>query len=257
MRTAGSIDETGYLKGYTRRGYTPARCILELAANTLDSKAKNLTFDINRSYICAIDNGVGMDMNNSENMFAMHRENHSNDASRGVSGIGAKPALSILSEQTTVYIYSHKQGDQYIKITVPWDIIHGTGQYTGMITISEMNEDEKKKYIEERTKNNMVDSKEEATGTTIEFIYNDKLSDIINENFINIDDANILKNPLDRIDCVFGRENITIMYSHYEDPSKVMKMYNYFEESTAQYYKGIKTSTIEQWSFKGKTRFHT
>jgi len=261
MISVGNIDETGYLKGFGRRGYTKAKCILELIANAIDAldkiinTNKSIVFNIERDYIKIIDGGFGMNKDAAVNMFSMHRENHSNDRSRGVSGIGAKPAQSNLSNQTEVKIYSHTQNGDYICITAPWDKIHKESKYTNMITINHMNENEKKDFIDERNKYNML-----TTGTTIKFKYNDALNKLILNNFKLVtsseDDDDSLKNPLDRIACVFGRDNVNIRMDHYESNEiKIMKMYNYFGEENSKYYTGISNFKIEQYSSINDDRF--
>jgi hypothetical protein len=264
MKTVGKIDERGYLKGFGRRGYTKPKCMLELCANSMDAldkvntNNKKLLFDIKRESIKMIENGFGMDSETAENMFSMHRENHSKDASRGVSGIGAKPALSNLSNQTEVNIYSHVANGAYICITAPWEKIHKEGQYTNMITIREMTDNEKNEYVAEREKYNMLVNGE-AIGTTIKFKYNDTLNNLIKNNFKQVstsEDDESLKDPVDRIGCVFGKDNVDINLVHYDSVDiKTMDMYDYFGEEDSAYYTGISLYKIEQYSSSSNDRF--
>ena len=60
--------------------------------------------------------------------------------------------------------------------------IHKEGQYTNMITIREMTDNEKNEYVAEREKYNMLVNGE-AIGTTIKFKYNDTLNNLIKNNF--------------------------------------------------------------------------
>ena len=251
----GSINEKGYLNGFTKRGYTFPKCILELVANVNDAFDKisetpagftrTLLFDITPGVIKFIDNACGMSKEGAGNMFSMHNENHASDSSRGVSGIGAKPALSILSKKTKVKLYTRTLNGEYLRITVPWNMIHISGKYTGMISVDEMTEEEKKDFWNDREENNMLLSSQ-AQGTTIEFAYNDELHGVITDNFENISTSN-LKNPLDRIGCVFGRDSVKILYKHYEKREEVreIKLYDYFSENQDSYYKGFSEYTVE------------
>ena len=265
ISSAGRIDERGYLKGFTKRGYTIPKCILELVANVLDSMdkldARNnvlLLFLIQQTVIKMIDTAFGMDRDALDNMFAMHRENHASDSSRGISGIGAKPALSILSNKTEVLLFTRIKGGEYLCAVVPWDQIHKTGQYTGMITIRNMTEEEKLVFIQERS-SQCVD-KDNVHGTTVVFKYNDTLKDAIYENFLDFtpsEKSTSLTNPLDRIGCIFGREKMKIQYKHFEEDDIVLtlKTYNYFDSTyttQADFYKGYSEHCIDHY-YDGKT----
>jgi len=257
----GSINEKGYLNGFTKRGYTFPKCILELVANVIDafekvvSQAegfeKTLLFDIYSGHIKLIDNAFGMTREGAGNMFSMHNENHAGDSSRGVSGIGAKPSLSILSMRTHVTLFTRVFNGEYLCISVPWDKIHSSGKYTGMISVKEMTAEQKDTFCKERSHNNML-YESQAQGTTIQFEYNDALYNVISDNFKNISTSSLI-NPLDRIACVFGRDTIKILYRHHERKEDIRKIkpYDYFSEQNPMYYKGFSQYTIEHWhSFK-------
>ena len=106
------------------------------------------------------------------NMFSMHRENHSTDKSSGISGVGGKIALMILSNKTLVEVFSF-DGNNYIKAIVPWDIMFKEGKYTNMITIKSMDTEE---IIWFKTKLN-------NTGTIIKFNTNETTLNTIEYNF--------------------------------------------------------------------------
>lgn len=256
----GSIDERGYLNGLTRRGYTHAKCILELAANVLDSmdmvqsSCRRLVFDIKQEYTSLIDNAAGMKEEDIRNMFSLHRENHGSDASRGVSGIGAKPALSILAQKQDVVLYTKHVNGPFLKISVPWSQIHQSGIYTGKIEVSQMNDTEKEHFITERGAYGMINGMN-AHGTTIRFPTNTELTDIIRQNFQGISESD-LNNPLDRMGVVFGREDIDFVYKHFEGQEpEMLSLYNYFGQRESNYYTGVSTHTIEQWSNHHEHRF--
>jgi hypothetical protein len=258
----GNIDERGYLNGLTRRGYTHAKCILELVANVLDSMDSlqdmqgqpRLVFDIQQGYTYMIDNAAGMKEEDVKNMFSLHRQNHASDASRGVSGIGAKPALSILSERKNMFLFTKHANGPYLKISVPWNNIHESGVYTGKIEVSQMNDAEKEQFMSERAANGMFYGVN-PHGTTIRFPTNTALTDILQKNFQNVNETD-LDNPLDRISIVFGSENLQILYKHFEESEpKILSLYNYFGHRETNFYTGVSTHTIHQWSNDHENRF--
>jgi len=241
----GRIDERGYLKGFSRRGFTPAKCLSELIANSLDSMDKlplnrdykrAITFSIFSDTLRMIDNGYGMSSDDAERMFALHNENHSSDKSRGVSGVGAKPSISLLGNRQETNIYTRVTGGDYLRITVPWNRIHAEGVWTDMVTTRLMTEDEKECFKNERNTEH---------GTTIEFRKNDILCGILEESF-----QRRPSNPLDSPGIIFGRDDVIMVLSNYICPSLVndakLKLYNYFDRS-AKFYTGIQEDTIEQY----------
>ena len=242
MTSVGSINERGYLKGFKRRGYTLPKCLLELVANSLDSIDKKgagdgvIRFDVGISEIRMSDRGsMGMDRAAITGMFDLHRENHASDASRGVSGIGAKPALSNLSGDRNMHLLTHTIGGEYLRVDIPWAKIHGEGRYTGMVTIAKMSADE-------------IAAFGTASGTTLVFPYSDILEDLLYDNFTPLGPDTTLPAPLDRISVVFGRERVRMEYKHHEDPEvKILPMYNYFDAPSSDYYTGLRTATIEHW----------
>jgi len=247
MTSVGRIDERGYLKGFKRRGYTPQKCILELTANSLDAidarRAKGWTGEGRIIFTVAADrtirmsdNGQGMDRVAVENMFALHRENHASDASRGVSGIGAKPALSNLSGDKDMHLLTHKESGEYLKVIVPWEAIHRDGVFTGMIKVMEMTAAEAASFGPN-------------PGTTSVFPYNRTLLELIQNNFKPVGEDNPLSVPLDRIGVVFGSEPVRIEYVHFETPDVVnlLPMYDYFGEDDAAYYTGVSRENIALW----------
>ena len=260
--TIGCIDERGYIKGFTRRGFTPALCLLELVANTVDAFMKvnalpgfkpTLLFNTQRQETKLIDNGAGMGHEGAVDMFAMHRENHTGDQSCGVSGIGAKPAMYILSCQTKVVLYTHKSDatDPWLCITVPWDEIHTKGQYTNMITIRPMTEEEKDVFTKERMENGMQNGST-VHGTTIVFQTNAILDTTILQNFQSMDETTET-NPQYRIATVFGSSGVKFQLQHYEKSPMQLELYDYFGLSNpAAYYCGIGQYTIRQYTKKNE-----
>jgi hypothetical protein len=266
-KAIGSIDEGGYLNGFDRRGFTHPKSLLEIVANILDAldEIDNSPasfhptgyFDIQRETIRILDNGVGMSEVDAVDMFALHRENNGKrkkKTSRGVSGIGAKAAICILSGKTTVHIYTHKLGGDFLHITVPWEEIFRTKTYTGMVRVEVMTEAEKKAFIKDRATRGMLYGAE-AQGTTIVFQYNDKLADVIQDNFLKIRDSDIT-NPMDRIDIVFGKETVDFCLKHFEvDDVQTLELYDYFKGTEAHFYTGRSVDTIQQYTKGDEERF--
>ena len=254
MQKTGSINETGYLRGMDRRGYSAPKCVLELVANSADSlddvtREANFTptiaFDVKRESITMMDNGQGMTLANLQDMFDLHRENHSDKPRRGVSGIGAKPSLSILSGKAPVHIFTHTRDGPYLHAMAPWDVIHAKGVYTGMIETGLMTEDEQAEYIREREQNGMLNGGR-AHGTSIRVPYRDDLNHLLEANFNPIAHENAIKNPLDRIGVVFGHDDIELFFKSYEHPNRMLMLhqYNYFNAEQAEFYTGKSQHTI-------------
>ncbi len=256
-KMVGCIDEPGYLNNFKRRGYTKAKCLLELTANSLDSfdkcppqdyaVQKETCYDVGRRHTRIFDNAAGMTMESLETMFAMNSENHVTDSSRGVSGVGGKVAQSILGNQKLVKVFTHQRDGPYLCAVVPWDTMHKEGKYTGMIQIREMDDEEKLRFIQERTDRQMRMADGEAVGTTIEFLTNAELTSLIAENFTPIKDSTLTK-AQDRMQIIFGLEKRTFSYKHYEgDGLKVLPLYNYFSADQSEYYCGYSRTVISQW----------
>ena len=256
-KSIGSINEKGYLAGFTRRGFTPAKCLLELYANSLDSLekvhipanfTKKIVADVKSDKSSLIDNGAGMLLPQVDAMFDLHQQNHTSDTSRGVSGIGAKPAMSILSENTTVNVFTHAVGGPYIRVSTPWSEIHSKGVWGGMTKVGEMTDAEKAAFIKDRTDNGMLNMNE-AHGTTIQFKTNDTLSNILEATFAKITDECALKNQLDRAGIVFGRDQVEFLYKNQNKPGVIERLdqYDYFGAPSSQFYTGKTEHIVEQW----------
>lgn len=253
----GRIDEAGYLKGFSRRGYTKAKCLLELTANCLDSfdlrpqidsaQRKEICYSVDQHATRIFDNAAGMTAPGLDSMFAMHSENHVSESSRGVSGAGGKVAQSILGNKKLVKVLTRQRGEAFLCAVAPWDVMHREGRYTGMIQQREMTEEEKQTFIQERLSRAMLMDDEEAVGTTIEFKSNAELSDLIVENFIEIKESTLTK-PLDRIQIVFGHEQVDFTHIHFEsDEVQTLHLYNYFSADQNEYYCSKTKTVIEQW----------
>jgi hypothetical protein len=261
-KKAGKFNQAGILASFERQGFTPAKRLLEIVANSIDAIYRvistvpqypgRILFEILKDTIKIIDNGSGMDESDAENMWDAFRENNSSYKSRGVSGLGSKPALEGLSCRTEVRIFTRKLGGESICIIIPWDKIYEQMVYTDMITIRPMTSDEQHTFIKERADYDMVH--QEAQGTTICIKRNGTLEDLIDDNFTDIMKSNLM-NPLDRIDCIFGKESNVIDFCYKKIGKKEpvsLVLYNYFGQDNTKYYTGINTEYIEEYYKKAE-----
>ncbi len=255
MNTVGSINDAGMLMGLTRKGFTHEKCLSELTANSIDAGAKHLQFKVTQQHIALIDDGNGMNQKAIENMFDMHKENHAEHKSLGVSGVGGKVSLSYLSEKTEVVLFTKVKKGLHFKVTVPWDEMFKQQKYTNMIKVEPMNENEVFDFHKERENMENKDS-----GLTIRFKFNDTLADQIEKQFCSPDhykekyDIDI--NPIDMLRVIYGQFDIIISYFHFEvHETKIMQKYNYFGGNQSDYYKGITTSKVQVYEKKNKMRY--
>ena len=66
----GSIDEVGFIKNLSKKGFTLNQCLSEIIANSIDANASNIVFYKKGEKIYIIDDGNGMDRNDIKNMFS-------------------------------------------------------------------------------------------------------------------------------------------------------------------------------------------
>jgi len=245
MDNIGNIDERGFINNLDRNGYSIEQCILELNGNSIDAGANNIVYIINTK-ISIIDDGLGMNISGLENMFSMYRENHNNSKSIGISGIGGKNSLKIASQNTNVEIFTLTSTGEYLKCSVPWDVIVETGKYSKMIKRSFMTEDEKTEFFEERKNMHL-----KIRGTTIRFVYNDNLHNSILNNFMSDEDNEI--DSFNWCGIIYGKFNdINFKYKHYQKPTDILdiKKYNYFNCKNNEYYLGKTEYIIEHYRDK-------
>lgn len=235
MQTIGDINEQGYLYSLGKQGFNHHKCLLESIANSIDAGAKDIVFMINAEDILMIDNGNGMNKKSIKEMFSMQKSNHANNKSCGVSGIGGKVSLLILSEKQQVNIFTYDGKHDYLKVIIPWDKMFEKGQYTNMIQVYKMTNDEKIFFQKQGLEK----------GTIIQFPYNDQLAHVIEDNFKLSDERDTLPVFDDMASIVFGRFNVNIFYQHFQNPQnrKNLVKYDYFEGNNSDFYLG-KTEAI-------------
>ena len=250
LGTCGSIDERGFINSFDRKGFTHKKGGSELLSNSYDASSTHVHIDAGRDKIKIIDNGKGMDITQLGNMFTMYRENHTGDKSMGVSGVGAKPSLYLLSKcdgnPTHVTIFTHMQNGDYLKAHVPFDKMKEQGKYTGMIEHMKMTIEEIDEFNADR---------DAGVGTTIMLNYSETTHNYFEKQFSSERKTMDLS---DRLDCIFGKTNMEISYRDYESSSVAqLPLYDYFSGLRPCYYAGgIKEDIIEHWiDRENKDRF--
>ena len=241
--TCGSFNEAGFIQSLSRKGFTLLRCIIELIGNILDAKGKNAVFRVEKDYITLDDDGVGMCASKVGEMFDMYRQNHKNETSIGVSGLGSKAATLLLSQNNItrashVTIYTHVDGGDFLRVDVPWDQITQKGQYQGSITTSIMNSVEINEFIHHRTSLNLG-----HVGTSIRFKYNEPFHEVL-ETCFKLETR--MATPLvEQLGYIFGKNHdFNIRYSSYESGELTIPMYDYFGGNRPDYYTGINCDRI-------------
>tara|TARA_B110000977_G_scaffold102340_1_gene133825 strand:+ start:940 stop:2490 length:1551 start_codon:yes stop_codon:yes gene_type:complete len=230
----GNIDEAGILNSFKQQGFTSPKCINELIANSIDAHASEIRFSIldEDNMIQLMDNGVGMSQEDCVNFASIQKQNHRTDKSKGICGIGAKAATYLLSNKSTVHIYTHKQNNNYYQITIPWNIMFELGRYTDMVSVKTMTLKEIVNYKETYSS---YFSDDTFTGTIISFEYNKELAHHIRASFsknhsyaelIEGEEIERVQIPLiDRMGIVFGKESSSVKIQ-FEDEN--IYFYDYF-----------------------------
>jgi hypothetical protein len=143
-------------------------------------------------------------------------------------------------------------------VTAPWDAIHATGKYTGMVVVTPMTEEEQTEFFRQREESGMLNGGV-AHGTTIRFKYSDELAYLLRANFLPISHEDALKDPLDRIGIVFGHDDVRMTLDDYTQPDEALEMqkYDYFGVPDAEFYTGKSEHNIEhiQSERENKDRF--
>lgn len=263
----GEIDESGILHGFFRKGFSFAKSLSEIHANSIDAKANNITYVIDNK-IRIIDDGYGMNRNELKNAFSMWKSNHSTEKSIGVSGLGYKAALIILSLKSLTMTITRKPDGEYLTLCAKWKEIFEIGKYTDMLTIRSSTEDEIIAFNKDREKTGKLH------GTTTIFEYNEILSQAIQIQFENTNKkkqestkkspkkkkTNVLDDddedeiideiivPEDRFSVIFGRfkQNVYLINKIKRNSMSVSKLstYDYFGENQTEYYGGIMREKI-------------
>lgn len=251
----GYWDEAGLVASLDRKGFTSSKCISEVLANSCDAQSPKVLFKINSNYIKMIDIGIGMDIEELRDMFAMFKSNNRQRQSMGVSGLGGKEALYILSKKnkgdpSTVFVFTRTKNGQYLRAIVPWNDICKSNVYTDKIVFDDMSEDEIVEFNKDR------ENEVFQNGTTIRWEYSDNLMETLDYQFDKNKREKILE-PKDRWDLIFGLANIAIQLEKSDGTLQItLPKYNYFGGSEVDYYTGKNEELIEHYiDDNGKDRF--
>ena len=261
----GEINESGFLQNLFRKGFSFAKSLSEIHANSIDAKATNITYVIDKK-IRIIDDGCGMNREELKNAFSMYNSNHSTEKSIGVSGIGYKAALVILGAKSDTITITRKPNGEYLTLYAPWKEIFEKGKYTDMITIRSSSEDEIEVFNKDREKTGNL------FGTTTIFEYNEILSRAIQIQFENLnkkkkqettkklskkkkndvqDEDEIIDEiivPEDRFSIIFGRFPQKVILINRNKrcgiPPIELSKYDYFGENESEYYESVMREKI-------------
>jgi len=257
----GEINESGFLQNLFRKGFSFAKSLGEIHANSIDAKAINITYVIDKK-IRIIDDGYGMNREELKNAFSMYNSNHSTEKSIGVSGIGLKASQVVLSEKSNTMTITRKPDGEYLTLCAPWKEIFEIGKYTDMITIRSSTEEEIAVFNKDREKTGNL------FGTTTIFDYNESLSRAIQIQFekprrqskkelgkkkrVNEDDEDEIIDeiivPEDRFSIIFGRfpQKVILINKNKRCgiPPIELPKYDYFGENETEYYESVMRERI-------------
>ena len=229
----GDIDQEGFINSLDRKGFTKVKCISEIYANSIDAQSKIIKYYITREKIFIIDDGIGMNKQETKNAFSVFKSNHREDQSMGVSGIGLKAALKRLSNDGRIEIITKKIDSTYFKITVDWKKMIKDKKYYENIIRVESDQSDIDKFNQDRASDEY-----NKTGTTIMFDYDEEFHEILKQNF-NIGDTEdkykITSNQ--KLSVIFGKcKNIKTYYEDYNKLEEILPLYDYFRNPKSQYY---------------------
>jgi len=242
----GSTNQAGLIQNFSRMGFTPAKCIAELVANSCDAQSPKVIFRENRKFIKLIDMGIGMNEVKIEKMFDLFRSNHESERTMGVSGLGGKNALFILSKKdglnpSTVFIFTKSPNGEYLRVTVPWETIIEQKVWEGQIVVDNMSKEEIAEFKKER------ETEEFQHGTTIVFEYSDVLMNLLNSQF-NKTERDKITEFNTRLDIIFGHSVVDIVLEKFDGTPRVtLPKYKYFGDDETHYYTGKNIELIDHY----------
>ena len=237
--SAGAWNERGMIQDLDKRGFSYNNCLSELISNSLEEKvnATKSIIRVTNKYIYITDDGNGMNKEELVNMLEIFRSNNSNNKSMGVSGLGFKAATKILSNNTTVTVYTRNKG-KWLKMILPWDTIVSENIYTDAAKISS---DLKQEDHDELLKLDI------GSGTTIKIKYNIEFYDAIKNNFGDSRKRLPIK---ERLDFIFGHKPHEIQLiddNDLDNNTTIRQGYDYFNAESIYFYKGKYQDRIMQY----------
>jgi hypothetical protein len=180
----------------------------------------------------------------------MNRQNHKNEQSRGVSGIGLKVALCVAGRKDghpkSAVIYTRQEGDTWWRLTIPWDRICEDGVFTKQCIIEEMTADEIDTFKLERNH-----AATETTGTTVKIVNSSPMENCLKANFGDINDDT---DPTTLISFIFGKDDRPITYQYKDKVPSEPKFYNYLTDKAEEYHVR-ETSHIDVYRIKDQEEY--
>lgn len=247
VASIGSIDDYGAMVNmFERSGFTPAKSCSELLANCCDARASHVRFVIQKDdSIRLIDNGLGMSEENARSCLSLFRANHEGEQTMGVSGCGAKPAMYLLGARRHVNILTHKEGEPFLSIQIPFDEMMEQRRYSDMIQMYHMEEPDRLDFCRMISEMDGRPNDNNRTGTIIRFVYSESVASHITQQFTQsynpyTDDGEYIP-PSDRMSIVFGK-----MRNHSQHPisrvelvdngaHSVLNLYDYLGGNDEEY----------------------
>ena len=146
----GDFDEQGLIHSLDRKGITDPRALLESGGNSIDANATFWLAKISEECIEISDDGKGMTWDQAKQATKIYGGASSVEdrKSIGCFGLGLHAALKKLSRDGTPIIFTRAQDGSYIKITIPWSQIIELKQYTGLVRMTLMTQEERKYFKE-------------------------------------------------------------------------------------------------------------
>jgi len=237
FKRLGSINQEGFLKNLDRKGFNIPKSLGELYSNSIDAHATEIhTYNRTDGHML-VDDGDGMDPTGITKMFDFYRENHVNDQSIGVSGMGAKASLKKLSLNRECRILTKKKDQSGYTVTIPWDKMIERKKYTDMIDHALMSDADTSLFTK------YLGGGKEDHGTIIILPYSEELDEELTRQFT---DSKTISNPTERFDCIFSKfKQVTFRYTSNDAIAEPLAMYDFFGGECRDYYKGIDRNIIK------------
>lgn len=233
MGRIGSRNEAGFVENFDRMGFDINKSGAELVSNSIDAKATHIIIKIvSNKWILFIDDGLGMTMQDIQNMFDAQRENHVDEQTIGVSGIGGKVSLFQLSKDDggcprTCQVLTRSEGNQYFKVVVPWNHIWKEKKYDKMISVHPMTTDDLHFFRS---------CMKTLHGTILCIPHSNSLETIIREQFKYKPSLDMI--PYDaRWSIIFGKLNVKILLDNNDGNSMTsLPLYDYMNQPRNVFY---------------------
>jgi hypothetical protein len=260
-RQVGSRNQRGFVNRLQRVGMTRSRGGAEVLANSSDANSSAFIWSIPKTTeqpIRGIDTGKGMTATEFDNMYDAERENHTDDTSMGVSGIGSLLAHFMFSTDTRgnhqpTGIYTKSSDGEYQASFVPWSDIIETGQYDGNVSIVPMTEEQIDQFKKERPEEEHDDVPQ--TGVTHWWPYSDDKCEMLSIQFSDKPSVTTLPYE-DRWSIIFGQIDMEIQLDKNDGRAmQTLKKYNFMGGETIDYYAGKTEHTIIHFEDNGEDIF--